>query len=1032
MNLFINKVKFNKHLISKKINNLFLLLILICPNYIISQNESGYFQQRTDYYIDCTLNETSNLLTGNVKIIYFNQSPDALDKIGMHLWPNAYSNKKTDFAKQKLLHRSTRFLDAEFEQQGFIKVKNLTVNGINSKLDYLKNKPDMAWLRLNQVLKPKDSLVINAQFELKIPESFSRLGHVENSYQITQWYLKPAVYDQKGWHLFPYLDQGEFFGDFGKYHVSITIPENYVVAATGVLQDSSEQNFLEQRIKQTELKKVVNDELGNSSKYKTLHYVADSVHDFAWFADKNFMVSKVKVSLNSGKEIFSWAFYNDLKYWSKASYLAARAIQFYSDKLGEYPWPQVTVVHSALSAGGGMEYPMITVINDVNSEKSLDEVICHEVGHNWFQGILATNERDHPWMDEGINTYYENEYMTSYYAKSSIISKYGIKIFNKLNIKSETEVIYQTMAHENLDQHPNQTSNNFMFLNYGIDVYQRTGALFSYLKDYIGEQEFNRVMKLYFENWKFRHPYPEDLKNIFKLNCKKNTDWLFDHVLNEDKKIDYSVINIKHSKSNNLILSIQNNGTIAAPVKIYSIKNDSILRSQWVDGFLNEQEVEIQNLGQEKLVIDYEGKYFDYNRGNNSIRTYGIFKMNKPLSIGITNLWYNSEKKPVLIYPSVLWNSNNGIMLGFSLRRPIIPRGNWNWNFCPKYAFLNHEIAGTLGLSYRLNLIQKKINYIKAGIKCKSFAYGAFDESRTNDYFQIQPYFEIDFKSNLASLHTSRITAEYFHIVDKKYIYNNNDSSSRRINEVNKIYKIKYYFSNPSIKGPSRIISEAYFENYKTFENLNAYYLRIDLDFQKSFRWSKRRYFDLRLATSFYPYNTERAKNAIATRSESGFIRGSSGASFQNFLDYSNESNFLGRTQSSGLFSQQIDIRQGGMKIVPGIAQRSNLGNTNNFVVGLNLSSDLPIQYVGKIVRPYFDLALLDLRYAFKSEQQLLYSGGIQLKIVPEVLSFYFPVLHSNNIRQIYRDNGGNYFKQVCFSLNLSFEHMKEIINFVQ
>jgi len=229
---------------------------------------------------------------------------------------------------------------------------------------------------LSKPLKSGETIVIETPFTLQIPKSFSRLGHVGQSYQLTQWYPKPAVYDAEGWHPMPYLDQGEFYSEFGDFDVTITLPSNYVVGATGELQTASEVEFLNQKAKQGAGMNF--EEMNQSADFppsdettKTLNYTAKNVHDFAWFADKRFHVLKSGVTLASGKKVDTWAMFTDLEanLWKDATTYLDRSVKFYSEKVGEYPWSHATAVQSALSAGAGMEYPMITVIGESGSAR---------------------------------------------------------------------------------------------------------------------------------------------------------------------------------------------------------------------------------------------------------------------------------------------------------------------------------------------------------------------------------------------------------------------------------------------------------------------------------------------------------------------------------------------------------------------------------------------------------------------------------------------------------------------------------------
>ena len=197
--------------------------------------QTNYWQQQVNYTIDVTLNDTEHTLDGYIKMDYYNNSPDTLNFIWLHIWPNAYKNDRTAFSDQLLENGRTDFYFSAEEKKGYINRFDFKVNGSVAQMQDHPEQQDIIKLILPQPLAPKSNIKIETPFHVKLPFNFSRGGHVEQAYQITQWYPKPAVYDRKGWHEMPYLDQGEFYSEFGNYEVQITLPANYVVAATGEL-----------------------------------------------------------------------------------------------------------------------------------------------------------------------------------------------------------------------------------------------------------------------------------------------------------------------------------------------------------------------------------------------------------------------------------------------------------------------------------------------------------------------------------------------------------------------------------------------------------------------------------------------------------------------------------------------------------------------------------------------------------------------------------------------------------------------------
>ena len=222
-----------------------LIGAFVCAFLLTSSNaQNGYWQQELKYKISVTLNDQEHSLDAFEQIVYTNHSPDTLRFIWFHLWPNAFKNDKTAFSEQMLQNGDTHFYFGGKEERGYINRLDFRVNDVAAKLEDHPQDIDIVKLILPQPLPPGQSATITTPFHVQLPEITSRGGHHGQSYQITQWYPKPAVYDRKGWHPMPYLDQGEFYGEFGSFDVQITLPRNYTVAATGDLQNAAEKEWL--------------------------------------------------------------------------------------------------------------------------------------------------------------------------------------------------------------------------------------------------------------------------------------------------------------------------------------------------------------------------------------------------------------------------------------------------------------------------------------------------------------------------------------------------------------------------------------------------------------------------------------------------------------------------------------------------------------------------------------------------------------------------------------------------------------------
>ena len=494
----------------------------------IANCQLNYWQQQVNYTIDVTLNDKDHSLDAFEKLEYFNNSPDTLKFIWFHIWPNAYKNDKTAYSEQDLAIGNTKFYFSEKEQRGYINRLDFKVNSVTADVEDHPLYIDVIKLILPTPLPPQQKILITTPFHVQLPFNFSRGGHDGQSYQATQWFPKPAVYDKFGWHPMPYLDQGEFYSEFGNFDVRITVPKNYVVAATGELQNAEEKEWLLTRnnfswepakektnpiaigSKSGAIKTTVQEFPPSSSETKTIQYKQNNIHDFAWFADKRFIVSHDTIMLASGRVIDVYTYYTpqEKTVWKNSLEFTKQAVKFYSSQVGEYSYSVVSAVQGPQSFGGGMEYPTITLISPTKSLYILNTTLVHEIGHNWFYGILATNERDHPWMDEGINTFYEHRYSNT---------------FNK-SLESVEKIGFETFAKEELDQPIETPSQNFNFINYQLVAYYKTSEWMRYMEQRLGKDVFDKAMKEYFQKWKFKHPQPEDFKKSLEESTGKNLD----------------------------------------------------------------------------------------------------------------------------------------------------------------------------------------------------------------------------------------------------------------------------------------------------------------------------------------------------------------------------------------------------------------------------------------------------------------------------------------------------------------------------
>ncbi len=522
-------------------NLLTLLLSFFTFSLFAQQN---YWQQQVRYNIDVTLNDVEKSLKGSETIVYKNNSPSELNFIWFHIWPNAYKNENTALFQQ-IKADTSRKEKLSNVTYGSIDGLNFKVNGQLAKTEPHENPQyiDIIKVLLPKPLKPGDSVNIATDFKVKLPNYFSRSGFADGQFMVTQWYPKPAVFDKDGWHAFPYLDMGEFYSEYADYKVNITLPATYVVAATGVLQNADElAQYKTVGAKNTANRKTnpVLYQPKDKNAQKTLRYVMNNVPDFAWFADKDLVIQYDTARLASGKVVEAFSYYHNKQntLWINSIDYIKDAVKHYSNWIGEYAYPVVQAIEGPKNnSSGGMEYPTITLITSPDAKVStLDGVIAHEVGHNWFMSMLGNNERTHTWLDEGLNTYFQFRYEAEKYRANSIFGDAIPENVKALPADQFLAAIYGAISQIPIQSAIETPAAQFSTSEeYGLVSYVKTALWLYILESSVGRDKMDQAFKNYFNEWKNKHPSPQDLKISFEKTLNVNLDNYF-KLLNKEGK----------------------------------------------------------------------------------------------------------------------------------------------------------------------------------------------------------------------------------------------------------------------------------------------------------------------------------------------------------------------------------------------------------------------------------------------------------------------------------------------------------------
>lgn len=947
------------------------------------------FQQQVYYEIHAQLNDRDHRLSARLRMDYLNNSPDTLRELWMHLYPRAYQ-RGTALDRQLLkqgedvLHRAPDSARGEMDSLDF------QVDGKQVNWHFHPQHRDVAKIELPKPLPPGAQVRLKTPFRIKFPTAnISRLGHSGQQYQVTQWYPKPAVYNAEGWHYMPYLNQGEFFSEVGAFDVYLTLPENYRVAATGQLINTDEiarrREWTAQSARKTYFPPHKGEFPRSSKRLKTVHFRESEVHDFAWFADKRYNILIDTIALASGKSVEASVFFtNDqAESWRKALKYLSRSVQDYSQWVGPYPYNTVCAVDGALSAGAGMEYPTITVIPGLNDTVALDRVIAHEVGHNWFYGMLASDERAHPWIDEGINSAYEYRYMQKYYPDFNPLEFLPEDFIRALDVQSnrrdlESYTLWLWMHRLGRDQPATDSAQHFSNLNYGAIVYYKTGKLIEHLRATLGDYIFDACMHRFYLKWRFRHPEPKDFFEHFQACSGENLDWLKES-LQSLHTVDYRISG-KKIRQDSLFMRIRNRGQIALPFTLGAFDGDSLIWSSQIEGFEGRSEVYIPVREATKIQIDPHLSLLETRKQNNQYYLQKPFPKLEPLRFKGLLLTDDPEESEIVLQPYYHWNQYNKNSLGLRLSNRAIIRKAFEYDLKPMYSFGSNLPVGHLSLSWLQRLSAGPFEHFSL-----SYYFQSYDFALNRRYLRYSPTLSLRFRQkDYSRPYRSGLRLRMVHLQRQANQLSLFPGTFYQDPEYS-IYELRYWLEKGGAIRPWDLDLTAQY---------HPRYLRLSAQFEIDQHIGMKRPLELRL---FAGHLIE--SNTTEERGTEYYDYGLSGTTDHTF-DYM----FYARSDRSGFMSQQFYGQDGGFRQQTGVF-------TGRSLLAANL--DLPLW---RIFGFYGDFAMLNQR-GREAEYDLFFGGGASLRVIPDFLEFYFPIFNQDEL--LFKDPYGT---QIRWLINLDFE----------
>ncbi len=611
-----------------------LLLLLLCsPALAVAQSPSQW-QQHVDYEMDIRLNPETHQVDGHQRLTYTNNSPDTLRTVYYHLYFNAFQPQSMMAERNRHLpdpdgRTVPRIFNLTPGEQGRQTVTSLTQDGTPVSYEVYDT---VLRVDLAEPIPPGTSTTFVMDYRSQVPLQTRRSGRDSRGddidYTMTQWYPKMAEYDERGWHANYYVNR-EYYAPYGEFDVEITLPAEYTIGATGVLQNPDEVGH--------------GYDIDGSGTWRpsdglpdadtlTWHFRAEDVHNFAWSADPDYIHDKVTADGTAHHILYKPAV---AEQWRPLRNNMPDLTAYFSDEYGDYPYPQMTV---AQGGDGGMEYPMFTVVSsydgpefeEKSSYRSVLGTTVHEFAHMWFYSALGSNEADYAWMDEGFTSYATTEGMAHLAGQPAnhTGARQSVVTMHKLGIAE-----------------PFSTPADWFSTNaaYGITSYPGGQMLVDMLGYVMGDAQRDQWLQRYFRERAGMHPDPFDLELFAEQESGLMLDWYFQQVTESARTVDDAIADLDQERTGDGVavdLTLKRKGTLRLPqdvrltladgstqwlnVPLASMHGHKPVPDDWIvtepwPWVAPEKTVSVTvDRRVEKAVIDPNGETPDVNRLNNS------------------------------------------------------------------------------------------------------------------------------------------------------------------------------------------------------------------------------------------------------------------------------------------------------------------------------------------------------------------------------------------------------------------------------
>ncbi len=900
------------------------------------------------------VNELTATLDGDLKeisvkqaITFHNTSNDTLNVLYFNDWANAYSDNNTGLAKRFAEQFKRSLHLARKKERGYTKIMS-AVNSNYVGLQYERsNEKDILKINLLTPLAPNEKTSLHLTYVVKLPPNkFTPYGYDnKNGYYLKDWYLTPAVYDGT-WHLYSNKNLEDLYTDITNTTINFVFPKRLDIASN--FKNSDITSFPQGQ--QTTL-------IGK--KRKSCEIILTPTKRFIRHMAENLLITS---DIEAAR-------YDEIS--QGVSIL--KIVEFIKENLGSYPHDQLLV--SELEYDKSPLYglnQLPTFIRPYEDKFQFEMKFLKTALGRMLSESIYLNPRKEQWLQDAIVNYLMIAYVEQYYPDQKLLGKlskiWGVRSFNiaKMGFNEQYPFLYNMSARRHADQPLTESNDSLLKFNQKVANKYKAGQGLSYLASYVGKDKVDTSIKTYYQFFKSNKTQTSDFESILKRSADVNIDWFFNTYVSTDRKIDFKIKKVVKSKDS-LQITIKNKEETDVPISLFGLRNDSVLTKYWFTGIADEKTITIPRNGEEKLVLNYDQKIPEFNQRDNWKSLGGFLSSNKKLKFTFFRDAENPYYTQIFYVPVLNFNIYDGWTPGLRLYNKTLLQRPFVYDFSPSYSFREKTFTGFGRLSYRKYLSKSGLYVANYGLR------GSTSHFNVNSrYSTITPSLSFGWRpKDLLSNKRQVLAFRYVNIfrdLDAGLVAAGNAPDTPDYS----VFNMRYFnYDNNILDYKSMLLD---FQLAGKFSKIS-----LELEYRKLFE--SNRQFNVR----FY------AGKFLSNRTESDFFS----FGLDRPTDYLFDYNYLGRSEDSGLYSQQIIIAEGGFKSILDEQYRFS----NDWITTMNTSVNL-----WKWIEVYGDLGYVKNK---NIPGKFVYDSGVRLNLVTDYFELYFP-LYSNNGWEVAQPNYGD------------------------